>query len=242
MYPGQNAQAADLPAKQPWGEIKSLPQALELLVAKVPDDRTIFFPRLNNRIKQVYIKGSTAEKSNLKFQPEIETWKLTLPGDFTAGSSVVVEMMEPICYASGIYLVEPTSDGTIVLPAHHAVTHGSLLRYEPQPHKNTIGYWANEKDWAQWKMHVNAPGEYDIEVLQGCGKGQGGSTVSIEIADQKQEFTVEDTGHFQNFQPRQVGSVRIEKAGDYEVDVRAIKKAKGAVCDIQQIRLIPKKE
>src|ERR1044072_1350534 len=36
---------------------------------------------------------------------------------------------------------EQRADGSIVLLATNAVTHGKQIRYEPQPHKNTIGYW-----------------------------------------------------------------------------------------------------
>ena len=32
-------------------------------------------------------------------------------------------------------------DGSITLPAATAEVHGVMLRYEPLPHKNTLGYW-----------------------------------------------------------------------------------------------------
>src|SRR5256885_15633227 len=37
--------------------------------------------------------------------------------------------------------IAQSSDGTIRLDARQVTIHGATVRYEPQPHKNTIGYW-----------------------------------------------------------------------------------------------------
>jgi arylsulfatase A len=127
--------------------------------------------------------------------------------------------------------------GTITLPARTAVVHGPMLRYEPLPHKNTLGYWVNEKDWAEWEFTVKTPGTFTVEVLQGCGTGQGGSEVSVKVGEEKLNFTVEDTGGFQAFKPREIGKVKIEKAGKVTLELRPTKKAKAAVMDVRQIVL-----
>src|SRR5712672_1375741 len=66
------------------------------------------------------------------------------------------------------------SDGTLLLHARDAVTHGSMLRYEPQTNKNCLGYWVKVEDWAEWSFHVEKAGGFAVELWQGCGKGQGG--------------------------------------------------------------------
>ncbi|QDS87920.1 hypothetical protein EC9_21030 [Rosistilla ulvae] len=237
---------ADDPATSPtttqetWGEIVWKPKSLELHVESLPDDRKISFPRLNNRMKSLHFQGEDPEQTKLKFRPEPKTWDITFPKEAQPqGKVVVFETLEPVLLAEKPHRISQSEDGSFTLPAHHAVTHGTLLRYEPQPHKNTVGYWANAKDWAQWHLHISQPMEFQVEVLQGCGKGHGGSTVAIQLGDQTVQFIVEETGHFQNFKPRQIGKLRVESAGDYSLDLRAIEKVKGAVCDIRQIRLIP---
>ncbi|MGC3967558.1 MAG: hypothetical protein QM775_09365 [Pirellulales bacterium] len=85
------------------------------------------------------------------------------------------------------------------------------------------------------------PGKYEVEIWQGCGKGQGGSEATVTIAGQTLSFTVEDTGHFQNFVPRTLGTVQLEKPGRYVLELRAVKKAKAAVMDCRQIVLRPAK-
>lgn len=131
------------------------------------------------------------------------------------------------------------ADGSILLHSKTAQVHGVMLRYEPAVHKNTLGFWVNEKDWASWEFEVTKPGKFKIEVLQGCGTGQGGSDVAVHVGEKKFPFVVEDTGGFQMFKPRVIGEVEIAKAGRHALEIRVVKKAKSAVMDVRQIRLIP---
>jgi arylsulfatase A len=132
-------------------------------------------------------------------------------------------------------------DGTILLHSRTADVHGVMLRYEPLPHKTTLGYWVNADDWASYEFTVTEPGSYTVEVHQGCGKGQGGSEVAVSVGEQVLKFIVEDTGHFQNFKPRDIGTVKIDKAGRYTLAIKPIKKAAAAVMDVRQVVLKPMK-
>jgi hypothetical protein len=132
-------------------------------------------------------------------------------------------------------------DGTIVMHARTAEVHGTMLRYEPLPHKTTLGYWVNATDWTSFEFTVSQPGTFTVEVLQGCGKGQGGSEVEVAVGEQKLTFTVEDTGHFQNFKARDIGTVNIDKPGRYSLTVKPLKKAAAAVMDVRQVTLKPTK-
>ena len=131
------------------------------------------------------------------------------------------------------------ADGSITLPAKTAEVHGIMLRYEPLPHKNTLGFWTQPADWAGWEFTVTKPGRFIVEPLQGCGVGQGGSEVEFSVAGQALKMTVEDTGHFQNFKPRQIGEVNLDKSGHYTLTVKPKTKAKAAVMDLRQVRLVP---
>ncbi|MBI3880035.1 MAG: sulfatase-like hydrolase/transferase [Verrucomicrobia bacterium] len=132
-------------------------------------------------------------------------------------------------------------DGSITLPAKWAEVHGATLRYEPMPHKNTLGFWTQPTDWAEWEFTVTKPGAFIVEPLQGCGKGNGGSEVEFTVAGQTLTMTVEDTGHFQNFKPREIGTVNIVKPGRYTLAVKPKTKAKAAVMDLRQVTLKPAK-
>jgi arylsulfatase A-like enzyme len=135
----------------------------------------------------------------------------------------------------------PDKEGAITLPARLARVHGTQLRYEPLPHKNTLGYWFEPADRASWEFTATAAGTYRVEVLQGCGGGQGGSTVEVEAAGQVLAFVVDDTGGFQKFKARHVGRVKLDKPGRYTLTIRVRKKAKAAVMDVRQVVLRPEK-
>ncbi|TXT28085.1 MAG: sulfatase [Planctomycetota bacterium] len=146
------------------------------------------------------------------------------------------------------YTPNPQSDnGEIVIPARTADVRGTMLRYEPMPHKNTIGFWVRTEDWARFEFTVTKPGKFELEGLIGCGNGSGGSDVRFEIAPSGSEATpqtlsyvVKETGGFQAFVPTPLGEVTLDKPGRYELRVKAIKKPNVAVMDMRQARLIPK--
>jgi hypothetical protein len=117
-------------------------------------------------------------------------------------------------------VVAASEDGSITLHASDASVHGSTIRYEPKPEKNTIGYWTKADDWVSWEFDAPKGGSYELEVLQGCGKGSGGAEVEVSVGDQSVRFTVDDTGGFQNFVARKIGTLKIA-GGRQTISVKA---------------------
>lgn len=137
--------------------------------------------------------------------------------------------------------ITQAEDGTVLLHARDVTIHGTTVRYEPQPHKNTIGFWTKQEDWVSWTFAVAKPGTFTVEILQGCGKGSGGAEVVVTIGDQAVPFTVEDTGHFQNFVKRGIGKVTISEPGLVTLTVKPKSKPGVAVMDLRQVLLTPVK-
>ena len=133
--------------------------------------------------------------------------------------------------------VEPLEDGSILLHARDAVVHGESLRYEPQPHKNTLGFWTRVEDWAHWDFELRAPGRFRIEALQGCGPRSGGAEVEFTVAGERQTLAVQETGGFQNFVRREVGELQLP-AGRHSLQVRPRSKPGVAVMDLREVRLV----
>jgi len=127
--------------------------------------------------------------------------------------------------------------GAVLLHARDAKVHGTKLRYEAEPHKDTLGFWTQKDDWAEWEFAVARPGVFEVELLQGCGKGSGGAEVEVTLAGQTLTCKVEETGHFQRFVPRTLGTVQLEKAGKYSVTVKVKVKPGAAVMDLRRIVL-----
>jgi hypothetical protein len=124
----------------------------------------------------------------------------------------------------------------IFLESRDAMVKATTLKYEDEPEKDTLGFWINAEDTASWTFQAPKAGEYRVTVLQGCGKGEGGSVVALDTTQGTCEFTVEDTGHFQRFIPCEVGKLRLV-AGENTLTVRPVKLAKTAVMDLRRVIL-----
>ena len=135
------------------------------------------------------------------------------------------------------------ADGTVLLHGRDATVRGTVLRYEPAEKKQTLGFWVRPGDAAEWSFTVEAAGTFAVEVLQGCGPGNGGSTMRATFdgggaADRELSFVVEETTGFQDFKPRVIGRVTLA-AGGHLLRVGPEKIAAKAACDIRQVRLVP---
>ncbi len=138
-----------------------------------------------------------------------------------------------------VALVSQSADGTVLMHAKDVNIHGTMVRYEPQPNKNTVGYWVKLEDWVSWDFQITRPGRFQVEILQGCGKGSGGSEVVFSVGGQTLKTIVEDTGHFQNFIPRHIGEYTFTQPGRYTLSVRPKTKPGVAVMDLRAVTLKP---
>ena len=215
-------------------------KAVEFHIEDSDTGKVLVIPRFQNPIKNVYLK-SDPQKTNLRLKPGISKWEIHSSKNIARNSVVVMETVGQPHLDTKPVVYSPNDKGEIVLPAHGAIVHGEKLRYEPQPHKNTVGYWQNEDDWCEWKFSSPVNSKYQIFLLQGCGKGQGGSVVSCKIGNHKIEFEVEDTGHFQNFKERLIGEIPVKSGKGLSVSLIPLNKAKAAVMDVRQLRLVPTK-
>lgn len=181
----------------------------------------------------------------LPFRQTPTTWIVDLNDTITYPAVVAVQLATVPKYAPDGFLCLPDVDGSIALSAHDAIVSGEKLQFEPLTHKNTVGYWVNPQDYAQWTFQTPAepsmPSDvrWDVHVLQGCGAGQGGSLVRFDFGNTSLEHTVVETGHFQNFRWFHLGEVALPPASDQLLRVQCQKLARGAVMDIRQIRLVP---
>lgn len=200
------------------------------------DDASLKIPRLANVVQS--IRWQSTPETMISLQPEPDHWIIRHGKPPAAdGDVLIINLDDPPLIFDGSTVTRATKAGLIFLPAKLATTSGDNLRYEPQPHKNTVGYWSNVKATAEWKLSTSQKGSYEIDILQGCGTGHGGSTVEMQIGNESRSFVVEETGHFQNFVWRTVGTVELPV--DETVTLKLAPKSKpgGAVMDVRAVRL-----
>lgn len=214
--------------------------AVVLEFSRLPDNRKLSIPRLANVIESIHWLEKP-DATTMTLRPEIEEWIVQLKPPARESGRFRLRLQtgsEPQVFDASTS-AKPADDGVITLPARFAKTFGSKLRFEPQPHKNTVGYWTVESDYAEWKLRTAEAGTYDVEILQGCGKGHGGSSAELRVGDRTLPFTVLETGHFQNFRWRHLGRLSLPASSDLTVQLKAVKKAGVAVMDCREIRLVP---
>jgi len=125
-------------------------------------------------------------------------------------------------------------------PQHSSTAdvNGIMLRYEPLPNKDTLGFWVRQEDWASFEFTVTRPGKYHLIPHVGCGTN-GGSLVHFEVAGQTLPLTVPATGGFQKFVPQDLGVVTFDKPGRYTLTIKPQKKEGVAVMDVRLVVLKP---
>src|SRR5947209_6989170 len=93
----------------------------------------------------------------------------------------LAEPPQPATKPAASQPVAQAADGSILLHARDVTVHGTTVRYEPKPEKNTIGFWTKKDDWVSWDFTVSQPGTFHLVAMQGCGKGSGGSEVEFTV-------------------------------------------------------------
>jgi len=204
--------------------------------------KELTIPRLFTSLRSAGFKGLPATK--VEVVPEPTLWRVRWQKAPAEGSAIVLDCDWPPLLAEELKPIEAAGDGSLFLHGCWAKTCGEKLRYEPQPHKNTVGFWTKADDEALWSFTVARPGRYAVAILQGCGKGQGGSDAILTIGPSGEPgvdlaFSPIETGHFQNFRWVDLGSVVLESAGQQELRVKPTRIAKAALCDIRAISLVP---
>ncbi|MCG8648619.1 MAG: hypothetical protein MI861_02235 [Pirellulales bacterium] len=199
-------------------------------------------PRVCASLRAAYFEGFPDKP--VIVHPEIEHWEVRFKGE-PSSSRVVLEFDSFPVTLEEAKRTEQAGDGTLTLSCSQGRTWGEKLRFEPQPHKNTIGYWTVASDSVSWPVTIARPGPFNVGLLQGAGT-QGGGTARVSlIANEKVvdsfEFKVEPTGHFQNFVWKHAGTLTATTPGNYSVKVEAIKIDKVALMDVRQVHLSPKR-
>ena len=220
-----------------------------VLIHLQPDfaGKFVELPRLAAPVRSLTWQGDSADAmSNLKLQPELTTWKLVWDAPPKAGGVIEMQLDAAPFLIAECKPIEASGDGSLYLPAHMATTTGDKIRYEPQPFKNTVGYWAGMQNSASWSLKVAKAGKFNVAILQGCGAGNGGSTAELTLhtvaspdsAAASLQFEVQDTGHFQNFVWRHLGEINLTEASEYQLRIRPKNIKRGALMDVRAVHLI----
>jgi len=147
-----------------------------------------------------------------------------------AGPPEVVEISQ---------IIKPGADGAIVLKAVDAEILGQSAQYEQGGDKDNIGFWTHQEDYVAWRCEAPKAGKYSVEVTYACPEENEGSqfTVGLE-GGAKVGSRVKATGSWTAFKPEALGEIELP-AGKQTVAVRATTMPRGAVMNLQRVKLTP---
>ena len=217
---------------------------------------TLTLPRVNAPIKRLGWSGNG--DAALKIVPEPDVWVFSWKKTPASESVIIVEFDRDPRSDNASMIATSAGDGSVMLHACHARTYGEKLRFEPQWYKNTVGYWTVGDDYVTWTFDIDQAGTFSVAILQGCGRGQGGSDAELTVFQGVEKTGVEkpgaekreaekvdslsfqtiDTGHFQNFRWNDLGQVTISEPGRYTLRIEPKRIAKAALCDIRMVHLV----
>lgn len=133
--------------------------------------------------------------------------------------------------------IEVKADKETVLPATAAMIFGREIRFEAA--FQNIGYWHHEGDHVTWTLEVPRAGQYSVELQYACAPSASGNLLVLTTASDSLEGTVKSTGGWDDYQSWKAGSVRLDK-GHQHLTIRPRGSVKGALLDLQKVKLIPK--
>jgi len=150
--------------------------SIYLRLRQLPANGKLNIPRLANVLERIQWVGDDSG-ATMTMWPEIHYWELRLHRKPPQPSAMVLELIldgPPVLFDRDPIAI-PNRQGVLSLPAKFARTFGEKLRFEGQPHKNTVGYWTIAEDYATWQLQP-ATGEFDVEIYQGWAVSQQSHT------------------------------------------------------------------
>lgn len=148
------------------------------------------------------------------------------------------QMMHP----NPLYAPNPQhADGIVSLHVRAADIHGTQLRYESPPHRDSLRNWVRKEDWASFEFELAQPRKFDVELVYSCGPDDAGSEVELTIGSHVFPMIVQETGAEPKFAPRVIGTVELLRVGRHYLTIKPKTKPGQLVMDLRRVRLLPLK-
>lgn len=132
-------------------------------------------------------------------------------------------------------VLQSRTDGSFLLSAKSAIVSGKQLRFEPE--KNSLGYWRNPDDQAQWLLDVTEPGRFSVILEFACAPREQGGEYEILTGTklEPRNFKVASTGSWDDYD--RVKLFEIDLDGSQQAIVVRSKKTSGPLMKLRAIHL-----
>lgn len=133
-------------------------------------------------------------------------------------------------------VVQPNSDGSIVLPASAAEIYGPTLVFEDK--YGNLGYWSSTADHARWTLEVPRGGDWIVELDFACDNSTAGGLIRFSTGTRLLTARIPGTGTWDEYQTWRAGTIDLHR-GRVQLTVTSPDQPQTALLDLRAIRLIP---
>lgn len=208
--------------KLEWGRCtqKTFEEASQLYlhVFDWPDDCELMVPGLKNSVQEAYL---LADKTPLDVRTTEAGVLVSLPAEAPDENDSVIVLKVPRPLEIENTPPAEQQDGGLTLTAEMAFLHNNEgsrdVRVQRAGSSANLGYWTDAHAWVEWPLRIDRPGAYEITAEIAVEAAR--SKFSIEIRDQHLPVEVLSTGGYQSYTTKPLGTISIEKAGEYSLQI-----------------------
>ncbi|MBI5384040.1 MAG: alpha-L-fucosidase [Verrucomicrobia bacterium] len=206
--------------KLPWGrctkKVSGGDTTLFLHVFNWPADGRLLVPGLKSAVESATLLASGARLTT-EAGPEGVTVNVPAAAPDTISSTVVLRIKGAPQIEAAMLMQD--ADGSLVLPAAEAITHGDQIKYESGGGKDNIGYWINPSDWVEWQFKLTQPGKFTVTAdIAATGSG----SFDIVVGNRKLSGKAPNTGDYTKFKKVELGTLEISVPGKTSLAVKAV--------------------
>jgi alpha-L-fucosidase len=223
----------------PWGRCTKKVTAdgttLFLHVFKWPADGKLLVPGLQSGAAKCYLLADAAEKP-LATQAGADGLAISVPLQAPDPiSSTVVLKINGAPTIEQVAVIGQDYDGSISLPATEARLHGDDIQTENLAGHDSIGYWTNPSDWADWEFKVTEPGRFTVS---GDVAGPDATALDLAVGGSHLRADAKATGSYSKFKTYKFGSIEIAVSGTVTLAMHPISDGWHPV-NVRSLRLTP---
>jgi len=138
-------------------------------------------------------------------------------------------------------VVVPQADGSLLLKAEEAVIHGTTVQLGFYSAGPSVGRWLDVNDHVSWTIRALSPGRFRVLVRYGCPWASAGSDFSVTVGTSAVVAKVKHTPGWEHYIERDLGSIRIDAAGEHQLVLQPRSKPAAGVMNLNQVLLVPER-
>ena len=136
-------------------------------------------------------------------------------------------------------LVAQEGDAAIELDYITAVTSGETVKRFNRAGEFHISKWKAPEDAAAWRVRINKPGRYQVEIEYAARKEWAGGEYAVLLDSQSATATVEDTGDWYEYREFDIGAFDVAEAGEHTLTIRPETASDHYLMYFKSLRLAP---